>query len=121
MNDYSRTFAILCTDASSVAAGGVCQLSGTHQYFHSNFSETEKLQSSTWRELRSIQLALYSFKEQLSGKTVKIFTDNKNCVSIVQSGSMKNSLQNIAFSIFELCLQRKISLDIVWIPRSMIL
>jgi hypothetical protein len=32
---------------------------------------------------------------------------------------MKNSLQNIAFSIFELCLQRKISLDIVWIPRSM--
>lgn len=37
MKDYSKSIAILCTDASSVAAGAVCQLSGTHKYFHSNF------------------------------------------------------------------------------------
>lgn len=119
MKDYSKSIAILCTDASSVAAGAVCQLSGTHKYFHSNFSEVESAQSSTWRELKAIQLALFSYKENLSGKSVKILTDSKNCVSIVQSGSTKNDLHVIALSIFHLCLQRKISLDIAWIPREM--
>lgn len=119
MNGYSKTYAILCTDASSVAAGAVCHLSGTQQFFHSNFSKIESAKSSTWRELKAIQLALFSYKEQLSGKSVKIFTDSKNCVSIVKSGSIKSTLQDIAFSIFHLCLQKRISLDIAWIPRTL--
>lgn len=104
MKEYSKSFVILCTDASSVAAGAVCELSGTQQYFHSNFSEVESAQSSTWRELKAIQLALFSYKDSLSGKCVRILTDSKNCVSIVQCSSMKNALQEIALSIFHLCL-----------------
>lgn len=50
---------------------------------------------------------------------MKILTDSKNCVSIVQSCSMKNALYEIALSIFHLCLQRKKSLDIAWIPRTL--
>lgn len=82
-------------------------------------SEVESAQSSTWRELKAIQLALFSYKNNLSDKCVKILTDSKNCVSIVQSGSMKNDLREITLSIFHLCLKRQISLDIAWIPRSL--
>lgn len=86
----------ICTDASSVSAGAVCELSGTQQYFHSNFSEVESAQCATWRELNAIQLALFSYKDNLSGKCVKILPDSKNCVSIVQCGCMKNALHEIA-------------------------
>lgn len=119
MKEYSKSFAFLCTDASSVAAGAVFQLSDIQQYFHSNFPEVESAQSSTWRELLAIQLVLLSYKDKLSSRVLKILTDSKNCVSIVQSGSMKNALHEIALSLFHLCLKRKLSLDIAWILRSL--
>ena len=78
--------------------------------------ESEK--SSTWRELKAIDLALTSFKDNFTGKVIKWYTDNKNCVNIVTSGSMKPELQSIALSIFSTCIQKGISIDIQWIPRS---
>jgi hypothetical protein len=41
-----------------------------------------------------------------------------NCVKILRSGSMKEQLHKLTFSIFSLCLQRCIYIDIQWIPRS---
>ncbi|CAC5391543.1 unnamed protein product [Mytilus coruscus] len=78
----------------------------------------ESLKSSTWRELQSILLALISFKNRLRNKCVKWHTDNNNCVSIVQKGSAKVHLQEIAINIFKLCSELNITLDVVWIPRS---
>jgi ribonuclease HI len=102
-----------------VAAGFICSFENEEHYFHSNFSELESTESSTWRELTAIQEALFSFKDSLSGKCIKILTDSQNCVRIVNSGSTRKALQDIAFSIFVFCLQKQISLDIVWIPRSL--
>lgn len=73
--------------------------------------------SSTWRELRAIELALASFKDSLVNKDVKWFTDNQSCVKIVQSGSMKHHLQSLAYNIFKMCVEQKNSIDIQWIPR----
>jgi hypothetical protein len=42
-------------------------------------NSVEKVQSSTWREMKAIELALSSFKDQFQGKTIKWFTDNQNC------------------------------------------
>ncbi|CAC5388448.1 unnamed protein product [Mytilus coruscus] len=78
----------------------------------------ESLKSSTWRELQAILLALMSFENRLRNKCVKWHTDNNNCVSIVQKGSEKVNLQEIAINIFKLCSELNITLDIVWIPRS---
>lgn len=50
-------------------------------------------------------------------KDVKWFTDNQSCVKIVQSGSMKHHLQSLAYNIFKMCVEQKISIDIQWIPR----
>ena len=74
--------------------------------------------SSTWRELKAIELALFSFKDCFTGNAIKWFTDNQNCVEIVNSGSMKENLQVIARSIFSLCIEKGIFIDIQWIPRS---
>ena len=81
-----------------------------------NDSETSK--SSTWREMKAIEQALLTFRNVFEGKTMKWFTDNQNCVKIVKSGNMKFELQTIAKSIFSVCSQRGISIDVQWIPRS---
>jgi hypothetical protein len=78
----------------------------------------EKGQSSTWREMKAIEIALLSFKDKFKGTSLKWHTDNQNCLTILKSGSMKKHLQSIAFSIFTLCMQECISIDIQWIPRS---
>jgi hypothetical protein len=60
----------------------------------------EALESSTWRELKAIKLALCSFQHVLSGKSLNWYIDNQNCVKIVEASSMKENLQAIAMSIF---------------------
>ena len=52
------------------------------------------------------------------GKTLKLFTDNQNCIRIVKSGCMKLDLQALARSIFTVCSEKCISIDIQWIPLS---
>ena len=82
------------------------------------WNSVEKVQSSTWCEMKAIELALSSFKEKFQGKRIKWFTDNQNCVKIVKSGSMKLELQKLARSIYSTCVTKSIYIDIQWIPRS---
>jgi hypothetical protein len=107
LKSYSMTHAIVCSGASSVAAGAICSFENEEHYFHSIFSELKSKESSTWRELTAIQEALFSFKKLLNGKCIKILTDCQNCVRIVNSGSTKKAHQDIAFSIFVFCLQKQ--------------
>jgi hypothetical protein len=44
------------------------------------WTEVEKLKSSTWRELRTLEFLLDSLRSQLYGKLVQIYTDNQNVV-----------------------------------------
>lgn len=50
--------------------------------------------SSTWTDLKAVQLALNFFAVSLSGKVVRWHTDKQNCVKIVRKGSteLSNSL-----------------------------
>ena len=58
------------------------------------------------------------FQRCFHAKNLKWYTDNQNCVRIIQSGSMKEPLQILAFSIFSICNQNGISLETQWIPRD---
>ena len=78
----------------------------------------ESSKSSTWRELRTVDLALSAFAPDLRGKKVAWFTDNTSVVSIVHNGSKVTELQSLALSIFIVCARFDISLEIKWIPRS---
>ena len=99
MNDYSKSEILICSDASDIAAGAVC-VSHNEKYFHQMFSEQERLMSSTWRELKALQQSIFTFGKDIKGKTVKVLTDNQNCVKIVEAGSTKGHLQTLALFFF---------------------
>ena len=73
-------------------------------------------QSSTWRELHCVSIALKSFAHLLSGCDVKWFTDNQTVPSIVHSGSMKEHLHILALNIFQTTKDNKIEIKVEWIP-----
>ena len=77
-----------------------------------------RLMSSTWRESKAVYDVLRSFASKLEGHAVKWFSDNQAVVWIVQVGSGKPHLQEGALSIFELCFQHGIKLEMEWVPRS---
>lgn len=105
------------SDASSVAYGGyIVDCAGMKG--HGNWSVEESSKSSTWRELKAVSLLLESFDTVLSGKSVKWHTDSQNVVSIVEKGSMKAELQDIAVDIYSFTVKNDIKLDIQWVPRT---
>ncbi|VDI41678.1 Hypothetical predicted protein [Mytilus galloprovincialis] len=117
---HSFPHVVVYSDASNVAAGAN-SIGIDSNIFHQMWTLQESIQSSTWRELQAILLALMSFKNCLRNKCVRWHTDNNNCVFIVQKGSTEVHLQEIAMNIFKLCSKLNITLDVVWIPRSEIL
>lgn len=117
LGTYSKSSVLVYSDASDFAAGAYA-VELDEKVFHKMWTVHEMLESSTWRELKAIELALSSFKNVFAGKILHWHTDNQNCVKIVESGSMKEKLQNIALSIFSICLKKGISINIEWIPRK---
>ncbi|VDI45921.1 Hypothetical predicted protein, partial [Mytilus galloprovincialis] len=108
---------VIYSDASGKGAGAY-SVELDKKHFHETWDFSEAQESSTWRELKAIELALISFKNVFEGKTLKWYTANQNCVKIVKTGSMNEKLQILALSIFSVCIQKCISIDIQWIPRS---
>ena len=55
----------------------------------------------------------------LSGSQLKVFSDSQSATRIVEIGSMKSDLQDIALDIFTICLRNNIRLEVDWIPRTL--
>ena len=85
---------------------------------HGMWSNNESMKSSTWKELTAVKNILFSMSKFLHNKRIKWFTDNQNVVSIINKGSMKRKLQDIAISMLCNFLNNNISIDVEWIPRS---
>ena len=108
---------IVYSDASSTGYAGF-EISTINGISHGLWTQEEALKSSTWRELVAVHRILLSLKHILANQRIKWFTDNQGVKSIITKGSMKTELQDIAYSIFRMCLSQSISLEIEWIPRS---
>ncbi|VDI51364.1 Hypothetical predicted protein [Mytilus galloprovincialis] len=104
------------TDASDGAAAGF--VANSDYIMHKQWLKHEAIKSSTWRELKAIELSIDSFKHLLSNSLVSFFTDNQNAVGIIQKGSKVPELQTLALSIFSICVSCNISLHPEWIPRE---
>ena len=65
-----------------------------------------------------MNIVLKSFIQILAGNNIKWFTDNQNVVKIIDTGSGKPELQELAKEIYSTCIQNNINLKIDWIPRS---
>ena len=74
--------------------------------------------NSTFREILAVKFVLLSLVFQLSSMTVKWFTDNQNVPRIFSSGSSKDHLQCEALSIFYICCNHGISIEMERNQRS---
>ena len=68
-----------------------------------DWDDTERLRSSTWREAETVRRVINSNIEILQHKKVKVFSDNKNVMSVLQIGSSKKNLQNISCDVNDIC------------------
>ena len=74
-------------------------------------------QSSTWIELKAVEITLKGCVDFFKNKFVKLLTDNQNVERI--SGSIKKDLQSLAIDIFHFCIQNCICLRLQqWIHRE---
>jgi hypothetical protein len=65
LSTYDKSSIIIYSDASNVAAAA-CTVEIDRKNFHKMWTTDEALESSTWRELKAIELALYSFQHVFS-------------------------------------------------------
>ncbi|CAG2249866.1 unnamed protein product [Mytilus edulis] len=104
------------TNTSDGAAAGF--VANSDYIMHKQWLKHEAIKSSTWRELKAIELSIDSFKHLLSNSLVSFFTEPQNAVGIIQKGSKVPELQTLALSIFSICVSCNISLHPEWIPRE---
>ena len=97
---------VVYSDASASGYGGYIVEHGN--LIANGAWSDEAIQSSTWRELRSIKVVLQSFQTKLRNERVHWFTDNQNVARIVHHGSIKPALQAEALAIFSLCVNNYI-------------
>ena len=109
---------IVYSDASGFGCGAFIQdMQGTELVEY--WSLEERKFSSTWRELKAVELYLKVQLNFFNKKSIKWYTDNLNVTRIMHKGSMKHDLQIIALEIFHLCVKQRIDLSMEWIPRDL--
>ena len=74
--------------------------------------------SSTWRELRAVSLVVSSLSTELEGSVCLHRSDNQAAVRIIQVGSAKPHLQQVALEIHKVCGEHGIRLIAEWVPRT---
>ena len=102
------------SDASNSACGAFVK--NSNLVFHQNWSPVERAQSSTWRELKAVCLALEAFASHFSGVKVIWYSDNQNVESILQNSSREADMHQLALLVIQICLEFHISLEVKWIP-----
>ncbi len=105
------------SDASSIGCGAHVTVDNHLHIAHRRWLDTERSQSSTWRELETVRFCLSSFAPLLRHRIIQWNTDNQAVPTIILKGSPKLCLQKLAMSLFDQCLQSNIALEPVWIPR----
>lgn len=116
----SRFVRFVFSDASGVGCGAFIASNGDlpESVFRRVWTAEEAVLSSTYRELLVVYYALREFGQSLSGAQVVWYTDNQGVVRIIEVGSMKTTLQQVAVNIYGLCARFGISLQVHWIPRE---
>jgi hypothetical protein len=91
----------LYTDASNSAAAGFIE--NFDLVMHKPWLPSKASKSSTWREIKAVELCVLAFLEKLRGSTVTFYTDSQNAASIILKGSRVPELQVLALIIFNSC------------------
>ena len=117
LHEYAITSVLVCSDASSMACGGI--IADTNIVCHCNWNDQQSKQSLTWCELFAIRFSFCSFITVLAGQTVNCRSDRQTAVQILTIGSSTSELYKIALEIFQFCHDNKITLLPEWVPRNL--
>lgn len=113
---------VLFSDASATGYGGYVLHINDSEVI-GKWSDSEKKESSTWRELEAVLRMLRHFEKsligrRLTGRKILWYSDNQNVISIILNGSMKMKLQYKAKEIFRMCVKNNFAVIPAWVPRS---
>ena len=111
---YSIPFLKIYSDASSTGIGAIFE----NNVCYRNLDNTEKGESSTYRELLAILHSINSFDRVIVGKNILWHTDNMAAATIVRVGSSKPKLQDLANKIFQASKEENLNLKVTWIARD---
>ena len=81
-------------------------------------TEDDQGESSTFRELRALEMALQARGESLHGQLVHWVSDSQSAVTILTVGSMKPRCHAVAVHIWDLVHLHNIRLSCVWMPHT---
>ena len=82
------------------------------------FSEWEAVQSSTYRELLGVSRYLQAMVHMCEGRFVVLQVDAHNLLGIVNRGSPKLNINELARELFWFCLRHLITTSVEWVPRE---
>jgi len=114
---FSADLELSC-DAGARSWGAVLKGQSTvaQGFFPSHL--THNASSSTLRELHGFFHSLQSFAHALSNKSVQVFTDNSNIVTILEKGSTDLILNDLAIQIISFASSHNIVILPSWVPRA---
>jgi hypothetical protein len=113
----SRNTKVVYSDASDTGCGAYVLHDPKTEMVH-YWTPLEAKTSSTYRELKTLELFLRIHAFSFYGLQLKWYTDNQAVTSIVEKGSMKQDLNTLALQIFQICLQNNIDITVDWVPRE---
>ena len=109
---------IVYSDASDHAYGGFIAEKLGNVIARGSFTEAEAETSSTYRELLAVKHVLNSLSSQLAHESILWYTDNWNVSRILEVGSSKDHIQDLALQIFAIRLKLDIKIIPCWLPRK---
>ena len=109
---------ICYSDASQIGYGGYIVEKTENIIAQGSFSNFESNTSSTYRELLAVKNVLSSLVHLLKNQNVQWNSDNSNVSRIINFGSTKQNLQELAIKIYNICIHNNIRIYPAWIPRD---
>ncbi|KAK3084685.1 hypothetical protein FSP39_017394 [Pinctada imbricata] len=121
-NDIEVCDAKVYCDASGVGYGGyvtsdLCEFPD-EEHMYGSWDLSEQKESSTWREIESVNRVLKHSLPIIENKCTEVYTDNKNVETILNVGSRKPHIHKVSMEINNVCREHNIRLKPIWIPRS---
>ena len=105
------------SNSSSIACAAFIE--NKHQMVcHQMLSVTERLQSSSYRELLGIKLAVESFGPVFKHQEIHFCSDSQNALKILEKGSRKEYLHELAMAEFPASVKSSIKMQLHWVPRA---
>ena len=93
-------------------------MQGAPQYAREYFSEGEGVESSTYRELLGVLRCLQSMVGLCAGKLVVFQVDAQNLLGVVNRGSPRLKLNELARELFWFGEEHHVTLSVEWVPRE---